>query len=324
MSNLTTSTLSELPPGVSYSTRVVACTAIKGHTACVARAGEAVKSGTSTIETTTDGGRASESPLSANDPDASAPGTGSQAPSSATGLQLREAKRCRSLTTNQLVALLRPRYLAQGSGWRLADVKNEVVGIDPGAGGIASHVLRKLRGVDALTPTIELELIQGLATILRAEGWGIELHVANGACVRGQAVELARKRFYAIARKLGDEKARFDPQAASLKEVHQTPQRIPTVTSTHLPIFVLICAHLNVFTHIPTHLTMFNLLHTFANVQSCPHTFECIYLHPHTFANVLSYLHTFECVYLYLHTFAATRCYSLFLTTEQMGSLSTT
>lgn len=81
--------------------------------------------------------------------------------------------------------------------------------VDQGAVGIAGAVLRHLKGLDAMTQPAEMELIQGLAGCLRARGFGVVLHTTNAQGVRAQILELTRKRFYAMARKSGDAKARF-------------------------------------------------------------------------------------------------------------------
>lgn len=131
---------------------------------------------------------------------------------------------CRSLTSGQLATLLRPRFQAHGEVWKLPQARAEVKMIDPGATGIAAAVLRQLKGLDALTPAAEMELIQGLANALRARGFGVTLHTTNAEGVREQILELTRKRFYAMARKTGDASARF--KAASIAGVLATVEEV--------------------------------------------------------------------------------------------------
>ena len=115
----------------------------------------------------------------------------------------------RSLTSTQLAAQLRTRFQANGEEWKLRTVRAEVALIDAGAAGIAPAVLRHLRGFDALSPAMEMELMQGLAAKLRERGFGVVLHTTNAEGVRNHIVELTRKRFYAMARRSGEKRARF-------------------------------------------------------------------------------------------------------------------
>ena len=100
-------------------------------------------------------------------------------------------------------------YIAAGSKWRKADVARAIALVDANAVKSASTVLRMLRGMHSFSPKAEMELIQGLARQLRREGFGVALHTATYETVREQAIEIARKRFYALRRKAGVKKARF-------------------------------------------------------------------------------------------------------------------
>ena len=100
-------------------------------------------------------------------------------------------------------------YIAAGSKWRKADVARAIALVDANAVKSASTVLRMLRGMHSFSPKAEMELIQGLARQLRREGFGVALHTATYETVREQAIEIARKRFYALRRKAGVRAARF-------------------------------------------------------------------------------------------------------------------
>ena len=100
-------------------------------------------------------------------------------------------------------------YIAAGSKWKKADVERAITLVDANAVKSASTVLRMLRGMHSFSPKAEMELIQGLARQLRREGFGVALHTATYETVREQAIEIARKRFYALRRKAGVRAARF-------------------------------------------------------------------------------------------------------------------
>jgi len=118
--------------------------------------------------------------------------------------------------------MLRPRFDAHGGTWKMRHVRAEIQLVDPGALGIAGAVLRKLKGSDAISPELETELIQGLAAEARARGYGVVLHTTNAIGVREHIIELTRKRFYAMARKTGDTRARFT--ASSIASVLDSVQ----------------------------------------------------------------------------------------------------
>ena len=74
---------------------------------------------------------------------------------------------------------------------------------------LARAVLEHLRGLKSLTNKLQCELAQGYAECLRRRGFGVALHVTDGASVREQILQLARKRFDAVKRRSGLKKARF-------------------------------------------------------------------------------------------------------------------
>ena len=137
-------------------------------------------------------------------------------PSSAGTYAMREERQFRSMTAEQLAYKLRARFDANGRRWRLKDCRAEIMLLDPGAGGLSGHVLRKLKGLDALSIDAEQELIQGLVSHLRKQGFGVCLHIVSAEVVRAQVVDLARKKFYAYAKKMGKTNVRFDTKNQSL------------------------------------------------------------------------------------------------------------
>ena len=82
---------------------------------------------------------------------------------------------------------------------------------------LARAVLEHLRGLKSLTNKLQCELAQGYAECLRRRGFGVALHVTDGASVREQILQLARKRFDAVKRRSGLKRARF--KASSLAAV---------------------------------------------------------------------------------------------------------
>lgn len=82
-----------------------------------------------------------------------------------------------------------------------------------GAISIAGAVLRKLKGLTLLENKVELELIQGYAACLRASGFGVVLHVADGASVRAQALALTKKKYLASIRKQGKRASKLNMDA---------------------------------------------------------------------------------------------------------------
>ena len=128
----------------------------------------------------------------------------------------------RSFTSKQLEQALRPQYEAMGRRWKLQDVKDAVVQIDPGARHICGHILQRLRGAHHIDSKTSTKLIQGLALCLKRRGFGVVLHTADANSVREQALELARKRYYGEAKKRNISKAaRFtrDSVAATLEAI---------------------------------------------------------------------------------------------------------
>ena len=85
----------------------------------------------------------------------------------------------------------------------MSQVKEEIRKYDPGAVQSAGHVLRRLRDVHQIETKTEMQLIQGLARVLTMRGFGVVLHITDASSVRLQVVEIARKRYYAIAKKKG-------------------------------------------------------------------------------------------------------------------------
>ena len=95
----------------------------------------------------------------------------------------------------------------------------------PGAGGIAAAVLRKLKGKHELQTDDSMKFIQGLRLCLERRGFGAVLVTARASSVKEQILELARKKFYAEARKRGEKnKVRFSVAkvAAMLETIEET------------------------------------------------------------------------------------------------------
>lgn len=132
-------------------------------------------------------------------------------------IRLRRSTNERSLTSSQLAHALRAEFEAaqRCRPWGLKVCREAVLKLDEGAGGTAGMVLRKLRAVHALPPELELELLQGLAVELRAVGFGVALHVADADAVRAQAMELAKKRYYACGRRAGRKLPRFSEKGVA-------------------------------------------------------------------------------------------------------------
>ena len=118
-------------------------------------------------------------------------------------------RRRRALSTKTLYNLLRKSYEEADSSWKLKEVKRQIRKYDEGSVGLGASVLRCLRGLSALTPEMEMELIQGFSVGLRRRGWGVVLHTALAETVRAQVLELSRKRFHAVRRRVGLKPAKF-------------------------------------------------------------------------------------------------------------------
>lgn len=134
---------------------------------------------------------------------------------STTSLNLKSNMQFRSMTSTQLAALLRDKYLQHNKRWGLADVRDAIVAHDPRAGSLAKTVLSKLKGLNTLTGGVEMELIQGLALCLRRRGFGVALHVADAKTVKAQILAIARKRYYATMRKKGVKANRFNADSVA-------------------------------------------------------------------------------------------------------------
>ena len=81
-------------------------------------------------------------------------------------------------------------------------VRIECLNIDPDSAGQAAHVLRLLRDVHELPPKQEMECLQGYVRALKARGWGVILHMADAESLRLQVLQIARKRYYGVQRKM--------------------------------------------------------------------------------------------------------------------------
>ena len=115
----------------------------------------------------------------------------------------------RSLSSRHLAQLLQTPYDEADRSWRLKDVKRQIRKIDEGAVKLAASVLKRLQGLQSLTPKMEMELAQGFAAAQARRGWGVALHIADAATVKRQALELSRKRFHAVRRRNRMTRARF-------------------------------------------------------------------------------------------------------------------
>ena len=121
------------------------------------------------------------------------------------------------MSSKKLAQLLSRRFHAAEGKWNLKDTAREIKSFDDGAVGLASAVLEHLKGLKSLTNKLQCELAQGYAVCLRRRGFGVALHVTDGASVREQILQLARKRFDAVKRRSGLKRARF--KASSLAAV---------------------------------------------------------------------------------------------------------
>ena len=187
-----------IPDGLTLSSVVFAITAVNPHT-CTGSGGAARTSGEG-VEAAAGKKAAGKKCMG----DTATVDTGTVDDMSE--LSLRRAKNERSLTSSQLALALRSRYEQArriARPWGIRECREAVQELDEGAGGTAGHVLRKLKAHHSLPIELELELVQGLAVQLREIGFGVALHVADGNAVRCQALELARKRYYAAAREAG-------------------------------------------------------------------------------------------------------------------------
>ena len=142
----------------------------------------------------------------------------------ASSVRMRSHLRKRSLTAKQLKDALQPEFEQHQRRWKLPDVREKISLIDAGAASLAGAVLRGLRGVHQLNTATSTKLIQGLALSMRRRGWGVALHYADATAIREQALELARKRYYAEARrrKLGKvQRFSRDAVAQTLDEISE-------------------------------------------------------------------------------------------------------
>ena len=128
-------------------------------------------------------------------------------------------RRRRALSTKTLYNLLRKSYEEADSSWKLKEVKRQIRKYDEGSVGLGASVLRCLRGLSALTPEMEMELIQGFSVGLRRRGWGVVLHTALAETVRAQVLELSRKRFHAVRRRVGLKRDSTSPASGKYVEL---------------------------------------------------------------------------------------------------------
>ena len=158
----------------------------------------------------------------AMDPNSSEHGS---APSSASALQ-RAGAFGRRLPASQLAKALRPGFEQHGRGWTGKHVFAEIRKVDPSASmSMAYQVLSRLRKPVVLSPAFNTILLQGLASALRREGWGVVLHSADAASVRHQIEDIARKQYAAHCRANPECKnTKFDAQhIAAVLEKYASP-----------------------------------------------------------------------------------------------------
>ena len=145
-------------------------------------------------------------PLSPSEGSAFSTSSTASAPSSA-GALLKKGTFGRRIPCSHLVTAIRPEYERRGATWKGTDVYAEIKKVDPGANmQMAFHVLRKLRSPVLLTPHYNTMLLQGMATALRQEGFGVVLHYTNATSVKLQIEDIARKQYAAYCRKYPENK----------------------------------------------------------------------------------------------------------------------
>ena len=137
-------------------------------------------------------------------------------PSSASALQ-RAGTFGRKVPAKQLAAALRAGFERHGRKWTGEQVFNEIRKLDPSTNrSMAFHVLVRLRRPLVISGSFNPILLQGLASALRQEGWGVALHVADAASVRYQIEDIARKQYAAHCRANPESrKHKFDVQHIS-------------------------------------------------------------------------------------------------------------
>ena len=121
-------------------------------------------------------------------------------PSSASALQ-RAGVFGRKVPAQQLTAALRAGFELHERKWNGKQVFAEIRKLDPSTNiHMAYNVLSRLRRPMVMSAPFNPILIQGLASALRQEGWGVVLHVADAESVCSQIEDIARKQYAAHCR----------------------------------------------------------------------------------------------------------------------------
>ena len=77
----------------------------------------------------------------------------------------------------------------------------EIAQLDANATDRAGWVLTRLKESTLMNPANEMQLLQGMAVKLTECGFGFVLHTTDAEGIRNQALEVARKRLVAVAKK---------------------------------------------------------------------------------------------------------------------------
>ena len=128
---------------------------------------------------------------------------------------------------HQLVSALRGKFERASHRWSGKETFDEIRRLDPAANRhMAFAVLRRLRQPHIFSPTFNTILLQGLADALRAEGWGVVLHMSDAASVQHQIEDIARKRYAAYCRAHPEcKKVKFDSaRIAAVLEKYDTEE----------------------------------------------------------------------------------------------------
>ena len=143
----------------------------------------------------------------------------------------------KGLTGPQLVIALKPGFDKASCRWKLADVRREMKEVEPLAKtSQAAFVLAKLRGSNVLPKEHEMLLLQGYASMLIRNGFGVVLHRSSAAAIRACIFMSAKSQYLALvqaAKKSGRTvtNAPFEPTGApSCGTTHactSTHSRIP-------------------------------------------------------------------------------------------------
>ena len=121
-------------------------------------------------------------------------------PSSASALH-RAGAFGRKVPAQQLASALRAGFELHGRKWTGKQVFVEIRKLDPSTNiHMAHHVLSRLRRPVVMSAPFNPILLQGLASALRKEGWGVVLHVADADSVCAQIEDIARKQYAAHCR----------------------------------------------------------------------------------------------------------------------------